>query len=439
LYWRFFYSYVLIPLIWLLFQGKGLFNEKVRRGIRSRRGLFTALEHSSKKVPPGKRVWFHSSSMGEFEQAKPIIAELKRRYPELRVIVTFFSPSGFEHGRKYPLADLVSYLPFDSRANARRFVRIVRPDVAVLVRYDVWPNHIWELQRQRIPVLIANATMRRRTPRRLPGVRSFHRAVYNAIDEILTVSETDAETFGLFSLTHPRIQPIGDTRFDQVTARSQEARKRHLIPDHILDGRKVLVAGSCWPEDEAELIPALVRLNETMQNVLLVHVPHEPTPNHLEELESDLSGKASFIRFSALNEYAGEQIIIVDSIGILLTLYAYAHVTFVGGSFRQRIHNVLEAAVFGIPVVFGPRHQNAQEPLMIVERGGAFVVNNSQELYRTLHNLLQDETARASAGRRAAQFVQMHTGATERFISHLASYLKLQSSSPRALPVEVSP
>ena len=439
LFWKYFYSYIAIPLLWCLFQGAGLLNKKVRRGIRGRKGLFARLEQESKSLPPGKRIWFHSSSMGEFEQAKPIIAELKRRYPESRILVTFFSPSGYEHSRKYALADLVSYLPFDSMQAARKFVGILRPNVAILVRYDIWPNHIWELHRRGIPVLIANATMGRRTPRRLPFVRNFHRAAYNDIDAILTVSESDADMFRSFGLNHPHIQAIGDTRFDQVHARSQEAMKRHLIPHRILDGKKVLVAGSCWPEDDAELIPAILQLQEALPNLLLIHVPHEPTPEHLEDLERELSRKASFIRFSALNEYAGERIIIVDSVGILLTLYATAHVAFVGGSFRQGIHNVLEAAVFGIPVVFGPRHQNSHEPLMLVERGGGFVVNNTGELCRTLRNLLEDENARAGAGRRAVEFVHLHTGATDRFLSHLDSYLKLQKSSAVRLPVEAAP
>jgi 3-deoxy-D-manno-octulosonic-acid transferase len=167
-------------------------------------------------------------------------------------------------------------------------------------------------------------------------------------------------------------------------------------------------------------------------------VPHEPTPDHLEELERELNGKTSFIRFSALNEYSGERVIIVDSVGILLTLYASAQVAFIGGSFRQGIHNVLEAAVFGIPVVFGPDHHNSQEPLMLVERGGGFVARDTQELKRTLGHLLEDENARASAGRSAMEFVHFHTGATDRFITCLESHVKFQEPSAMKLPAEVS-
>jgi 3-deoxy-D-manno-octulosonic-acid transferase len=195
------------------------------------------------------------------------------------------------------------------------------------------------------------------------------------------------------------------------------------MPDSVVQRKRILVAGSIWPEDEAVLLPALLNLRQEINDLLVILVPHEPTLEHLEDLEQELLGKATFIRFSGLNEYRGEQVVIVDSIGVLLILYACAHVAYIGGSFRQGIHNVLEAAVYGIPVVFGPRHRNSQEPLQLVERGGGFVVNDGDELYRTLKNLLEDDTARATAGTRAAQFVQSNVGATGKFLQHLEPYL----------------
>lgn len=425
--WEYTYSYIVIPLLWLLLQAAGLVDRKVRRGIRGRKGLETLLRSQISALPPGTRVWFHASSMGEFEQAKPIIAELKRRHPAVQVISTFFSPSGYDHSRTYRLSDVISYLPFDSLHGARMFVETVRPDVAVMVRYDVWPNHIWELQRRGVPTMIANATMRSTTPRRLPLIRSFHHHLYSAIDMILTVSESDINGFAAFRLTRPTLAAIGDTRFDQVVQRSAEARRKHILPAKIVEGKKVIVAGSTWQEDEAVLLPALLRLHRHGDPVLLILVPHEPTVAHLEELEAELRGKTTFIRFSGLNEYAGEQVIIVDSIGILLTLYAYAHLAFVGGSFRQGVHNVLEAAVYGVPVLFGPRHRSSQEPLQLVAHGGGFVVNDVDELHRALANLLHDDTARTTAGNRALRFVQANVGATDRFLEHLEPLLSSPS------------
>jgi 3-deoxy-D-manno-octulosonic-acid transferase len=248
--------------------------------------------------------------------------------------------------------------------------------------------------------------------------------VYNAIDRILTVSPSDGEVFRALGITHPVLEAIGDTRYDQVAVRSAEARKRSIIPSGILQGKRVIVAGSSWPEDEAVLLPAFLQLRQRLSNLLFIIVPHEPTVDHLEELERDLRGQVRTIRFSALNEYDGEEVIIVDSIGILLVLYASAHLAYVGGSFRQGIHNVLEAAVYGIPVLFGPKHHNSHEPLELVERGGAFIINDAAELYRTLLNLLEDERARTTAGSRAAAFVQANLGATRRILSHLEPYLR---------------
>ncbi len=421
--WEGLYTVVFIPLVWLVLRALGLVNRKVRRGISGRRTLFADLAARMRTVRPGRRVWFHASSMGEFEQAKPIIAELKRRSPETRIIASFFSPSGYDHSLKYPLADVITYLPFDTLPSVRRFLDLVRPDVAVMVRYDVWPNMIWELERRGVPALIANATMRPTSARFLPAIRNFHHHLYDSISEILTVSGRDVEAFRGFRLERAQVEAIGDTRFDQVCSRSAAARKHHLLPEGMTRGKKVIVIGSSWPEDEEVIVPAFLALRQQVPEVLMVVVPHEPTLEHLEDLERRLNGSAGTLRFSALNEYQGEPVIIVDSIGILLMLYAAADVAYVGGSHRQGIHNVLEAAVYGIPVSFGPRHKNSQEPGQLVECGGAFVVETSEELAAVWRRLLTDETARMKAGGAAAEFVTQNTGATERFLEHLEKYL----------------
>lgn len=430
LVWTAVYRFIVLPPLWLVLQAAGLVSSKVRRGIQGRRHLFDELERQVAALPVGPRVWFHASSLGEFEQAKPIIAALRTRRPDLVIVATFFSPSGYEHSRKYHLAHVISYLPFDTHRNARRFLDLVRPTAAVMVRYDIWPNHIWELRRRGTPTMIANATMRRQTKRRLPLLRSFHHSVYNAIDRILTVSSADVEAFGFFRLTHPVIEPIGDTRYDQVSIRSVEARRRSIIPAGVLQGRKLLVVGSSWQEDEAVLLPALFAVQQEIPEFLCVVAPHEPTVEHLEDLEEALREHTTSIRFSALNEYHGERVIIVDSIGILFVLFGSAQIAYVGGSFGRGIHNVLEAAVFGIPVLFGPRHRNSQEPILLVERGGGFVVTDADELTRTLRHLLTHEPSRRDAGERAARFVQANLGATDRVVAHLEATLPARRGSP---------
>ena len=369
------------------------------------------------------RIWFHTSSLGEFEQAKPIIAALRQRYDDIDIVASFFSPSGFEHSKTYKLASLITYIPFDSGSAARQFLDLLKPTVAVMVRYDIWPNHVWELKRRGIPIYIANATLRNGSVRLWPFIRNFHHYLYDNLLSILTVSEEDAKAFHRFNLSHPRIEPIGDTRYDQVWQRSIEARAKHLIPASVLRRKKVFVVGSSWEEDDEVVIPSFLRIAREDQHTLMILVPHEPTIETLERLEAKSNHGLRFIRFSDLNDYSGENVILVDSIGILTALYQYAHVAYVGGSFRQGVHNVLEPAVYGIPVLIGPKYENSQEALALVQRGGAFVVRDQENCYTTLRRLLDDKIVRDRAGKNSANLVKENIGATERFIAHLEEVL----------------
>jgi 3-deoxy-D-manno-octulosonic-acid transferase len=422
--WRLFYTVVVVPILWTMFRLLGLVDKKAARAIRGRERLFERLSAQIAGLPPqAKRVWFHSSSLGEFEQAKPIIAELKHRHPELQVVVSFFSPSGYEHSQSYKLASLITYIPFDSAANAKRFVAIMNPAAAVIVRYDIWPNHIWALEEAKVPTLIASATLRSGGARSLPILRQFHRTLYDGINYILTVSPEDKAAFDSFHLTHPVIKVVGDTRYDQVWQRSRESKSRQLIAPELLAGKRVLVVGSSWKEDEEVLLPACRQLFSTHPEFLVLLVPHEPTVENLERIESGLNGSATSIRFSNLHDYHGEKIILIDSIGILMPLYRYAHLAFVGGSFRGGVHNVLEPASYGIPVLFGPNHENSREAVDMVQLGAALPSADTETLRAQLENLLDDEPLRAAVGAKALSIVQRNMGATERFLSYLEEVL----------------
>jgi 3-deoxy-D-manno-octulosonic-acid transferase len=292
-----------------------------------------------------------------------------------------------------------------------------------MVRYDIWPNHVWELQKRNIPTLIANATLRKNSSRHYPFLRSFHRQVYESITSILTVSQSDVDSFGNFQLTQPELHVIGETRYDQVWQRSEEARSKHLIPPDILKRKRVLVVGSSWEEDEAVVLPAFRRIAQHDSNAVMILVPHEPTIDTLERLELALNYSLRFIRFSDLNDFSDENVILVDGIGILMALYQYADVAYVGGSFRQGIHNVLEPAVYGIPVLYGPKHQNSQEALELARRGGSFVVTSQEECYTHLRKLLNDKKTRTKAGAESLRLVKENIGATDRFLHYLEKVL----------------
>ncbi len=421
--WYLFYNGVVIPVFWLLLQLGSVFNPKIRRGLEGRSHLFETLDQQAKGLKASRRIWFHSSSMGEFEQAKPIIAALREKYSDLNIIVSFFSPSGYDHSKNYKPADLITYIPLDTAHNARRFITLIRPSVAVMVRYDIWPNHVWELKSRNIPTFIANATMRRNSSRLKFPLKSFHRELYQQLTSILAVSPSDVKSFERIGIRPPQVQAIGDTRYDQVWSRSLEARKKHLIPDPILRRRKVFVVGSSWEEDEAVILPTFKKIMQYDANALMILVPHEPSLQTLERIEIQLNSAPGSIRFSDLNDYSGERIILVDSIGILTTLYQYAHVAYVGGSFKQGIHNVLEPAVYGIPVLFGPRHHNSQEAIELAHRGGGIVVHNQQDCYKSLRTLLNNKKAAGKAGAISLDLVKENMGATGRFLEHLEKFL----------------
>ena len=421
--WYLLYNIIVIPVFWLLLQLGSLFNSKIRRGKSGRVHLFESLEQQAMGLKASRRIWFHSSSMGEFEQAKPIIAALREKYSDLNIIVSFFSPSGYDHSRNYKPADLITYIPFDTAANARRFLTLIRPSAAVMVRYDIWPNHVWELKKRNIPAFIANATMRRNSSRLKFPLRDFHRRLYQQLTSILAVSASDVKSFERIGVRAPQVQAIGDTRYDQVWSRSLEARKKHLIPDAILRRRKVFVVGSSWEEDEEVILPTFKKIIQYDANALMILVPHEPNLQTLERIEIQLNSSPGSIRFSDLNDYSGERIILVDSIGILTALYQYATVAYVGGSFKQGIHNVLEPAVYGIPVLYGPKHHNSQEAIELAHRGGGFVVHDQQDCYKTLRTLLNNKKATTKAGSISISLVKENMGATERFIEHLEKVL----------------
>ncbi len=423
-FWIRFYNVLVIPCFWILIHVASWFNPKVRRAIVGRREMFDKLAKDVAALTATRRIWFQSSSMGEFEQAKPIIAALRKKFKDLNIIVSFFSPSGYDHSKNYKLADVITYIPFDSRTQAGRFLDLIRPTAAVMVRYDLWPNHIWELRRRNVPTFIANATMRTDSSRFLPVIRNFHRYLYDNLTAILTVTQSDVENFRRFGITNGRLEAIGETRYDQVWQRSEDARRKHVMPEQILKRRKVVVVGSSWPEDEEVLLPTFRKILQYDPHTLMILVPHEPTLEALETIEASLGQKPRSIRFSVLNDYNNEPIIIVDSVGILMSLYQYAHVAYVGGSFRQGIHNVLEPAVYGIPVVYGPKHENSQEAQELVRRGGGFVIHDQQDCYRALRTLLSDERERTQAGAASLKLVKENIGATERFVKKMEGLLK---------------
>ncbi len=417
--WFIVYNALVIPVLFILIHAAGLFDKKVKRGIKGRKRIFEELILNAAALDKTKKlIWFHSSSLGEFEQAKPIIEEL-RKDKGINILVTFFSPSGYENSRKYPYADLISYIPFDTYSNAKRFIQIVRPSLAVIMRYDYWPNIVWAMHDFNVPCFIVDATMKPRSSRKLPLMKSFHRILYSSMTRILTVSGADTNGFKHFGCKDEQVYAVGDTRFDRVYQRSITARDKNLIKEDILKDKKVFVAGSTWENDEEIILPAFMTLAKYDKDAIFIIAPHEPTLLNLEKIENEFSGRLKTIRFSFLNNYKDERVIIIDSIGILLTLYTYAHAAYIGGSFKQGIHNVLEAAVYGIPVMFGPKIENSQETQKLLKQNGGILIKNKTEAYRKLRTLFSNEEYRKEKGKNSYQYVQENLGATEKILKEI--------------------
>ncbi|GBD89383.1 3-deoxy-D-manno-octulosonic acid transferase [bacterium BMS3Abin04] len=422
-FWQILYNTIAVPFMKVGFSILSFFNAKVKIGKKGRKRLFEDLILNLADINRQKKlVWFHSSSLGEFEQAKPIIEKLKKE-KDVNILTTFFSPSGYKNSLHYPYADVISYLPLDSSINVERFINLVKPSLVVLMRYDIWPNMIWKLGKKKIPVFIADATLRSNSKRLLPVISNFHVSLFKNISRILTVSQVDYDNYSKLVPDKSKLIAVGDTRFDRVFQKSEEAKNKTLINPKIIENKKVLVLGSSWEADEDILLPAITKLFHYDKDILVIIAPHEPTILRLEQIEEHFFNKYETIRFSLLNNYKNERVILIDSIGILLSLYKYADAAYVGGSFKQGIHNVLEPAVYGIPVLFGPKIENSQEALELVHAGSGIIIKNKKEAYRQLRNLFINNEYRRKLGNISAKYVSENLGASDKIIHEIEAKL----------------
>ncbi|MEI7824396.1 MAG: glycosyltransferase N-terminal domain-containing protein [Chlorobiaceae bacterium] len=394
---------------------------KLRTFFRARKRVFEELEQKMQKLPQSSfRLWVHAASVGEFEQARPVIAALKEKHPDIAVFVSFLSDSGYNARKNFPDASAVFYLPIDTPNNAKRLFSMIRPDILLLMRYDFWPNHLLEAKKYGAKLILAAAVLQQGSLYFKPVLKSFYRSIFHLFDRIFTVSEQDTLAFHqLFNC--PQAQTAGDPRFDQVFLRSRNReRVDHLRP--VFKNRTVLVAGSAWEKDEAILLTAWKELDERPSLVL---VPHEVNPENMARLYRDLKERSlDFMAVSALNKTFNpdRQILVIDQTGYLAELYSLASIAYVGGGFGVNVHNTLEPAVHQIPVLFGPRYHNSPEAEGLAAAGGAIVIHDQQELFDGLKSLTTDTAQRKKIGTIAGAFVQERTGATAAIAECIEGY-----------------
>ncbi|MCI6161710.1 MAG: glycosyltransferase N-terminal domain-containing protein [Prevotellaceae bacterium] len=386
-----------------------LFSRKVKTMWRGERD---ALEELKEKIEPGAQyIWFHAASLGEFEQGRPLMERMRQQHPEYRILLTFFSPSGYEVRKNYQGADIICYLPLDTIRNARRFLRTVHPIMAFFIKYEFWYNYLHILKHRNIPVYSVSSIFR-------PGQVFFkwygrsYAKVLNCFTRIFVQNEESRKLLATIGVK--AVDVVGDTRFDRVL-QVREACKVLPIVESFKQGKKTFVAGSSWQPDEDILIPYF---NEH-KDWKLVIAPHVISEEHLSQIQSRLNRKAVRYTKTTPAEAAEADCLIIDCFGLLSSIYHYGNVAYVGGGFGVGIHNVLEAGVWSMPVVFGPNNQRFQEAQGLLAEKGGFEISNYTDFERIMNRFDTDGASLAEAGKRAGQFVESLAGATEKVFSHI--------------------
>ncbi len=405
----FLYHLLLFPLFLMAMRLGALWSGKIRRGLRGK-GDWRRL---ARGIAPGEagafRVHVHAASVGEFEQAKPIIERLRSGNAPMRITASFFSPSGFEQQKSYPWIEGACYLPHDRQGEMSEFLNWFSPDLIIVVRYDLWFEFLRQARLRGIPTVLVCGVLRENSARFWPVARSFFRRLYGLLSEIHCVSEADRASFNRLVPEVPTYV-TGDTRYDRVTDRAMNGPEPSRVISDAVRGRTVIVAGSTWPRDE-ELLECL----RSERSAALVLVPHEPTAEHVALLRSQFPGSVT------LSQLESDQLhpagpIVVDRVGLLLELYRLADIAYVGGGFGDGVHSVLEAAAYGVPVVCGPRVERSRDASEMAGTEALRIVHTRSELDETVRGLLRDERSRREAGAAAARFVHERTGAVERII-----------------------
>lgn len=387
------------------------FNQRVRKWRDGRKGIFSLI---AKKVDrSSKHTWFHFASLGEFEQGRTVLEAYREHFPEKRIVATFFSPSGYEVRANYAKADYVFYLPADTPGNAQKFIDLINPEEVFVVKYEFWQNYFRTLHQRNIPLYLVSVIFRKG--------QVYFKWYGGLFRKTLTyVSYYFAQNQESVSLLHQigldNVSLTGDTRFDRVANLSLQDRSIEVVSQFV-QNRKVLVAGSTWLPDE-ELIMSLRQIYPEWKIII---APHLIDKEHLDEIESRFKDSVRFSVMSAkvpLQEEQAANVLIIDNMGMLSYLYKYADVAYIGGGFGVGIHNILEAATYGIPVVFGPAYHKFQEAHDLIAAKAAFSVHDLQDLVAVFERL-QDPMTKKEAGKRAHLYVQQQAGATGKIMDYL--------------------
>ncbi len=400
------YSFVIYAYL-LAVKIVSLFDKKVRLMVKGHAQVFRILRQQIKDDE--KYIWFHAASLGEFEQGRPLIERIRKQYPQYKILLTFFSPSGYEVRKNYQGADVICYLPFDTPTNVHRFMKLAHPCMAFFIKYEFWQNYLKALQHRHIPVYSVSSIFRKEQVFfRWYGGRYYK--VLTRFTHLFVQNEVSQQL--LATLNIHNVTVVGDTRFDRVVEIMQQAKQLPLVEafkqDHL-----VFVAGSSWPPDEEIFIDYFNRHPE----LKLIIAPHVIGENHLTEIIGRL--KRPYVRYTQATEENVKQAdcLIIDCFGLLSSIYRYGEIAYVGGGFGVGIHNVLEAAVFGIPVMFGPNNKRFQEAQQLLQLQGSFEIQGTDDFNALMDKFLTNTDFRLETGRKAGHYVNGNAGAADKVMS----------------------
>lgn len=386
-----------------------LFDKKVKKMWRGEREAFEVLKQ--KVDPCSSYVWFHAASLGEFEQGRPLMERLRRRHPEYKILLTFFSPSGYEVRKDYGGADIICYLPLDTPLNAIRFLRLVRPVMAFFIKYEFWYNYLHILKHRHVPVYSVSSIFR---PDQI-FFRWYARGyakVLRCFTHFYVQNEVSRELLAGIGINEVTV--VGDTRFDRVLS-IREQLKQLPVAEAFSEGRRVFVAGSSWAPDE----DIFIRFFNGHTDWKLIIAPHVIGEDHLEQIMQKLGRRAVRYTRTTPEEAREADCLIIDCFGLLSSIYHYGDVAYVGGGFGVGIHNVLEAAVWDMPVIFGPNNRNFIEAQGLIANGGGFEITSYEDFEGVMNRFIDDEEAVKKAGAAAGRYVESCTGATKKILSEV--------------------
>ena len=393
-----------------------IFSPKIRLFVDGRKTVFSILK--SKISPLDKAIWFHAASLGEFEQGLPVMEKIKTKFPNHKIVLTFFSPSGYEVRKNNMIADVTVYLPLDTKFNARRFLNLVHPDLVFFIKYEYWPNYLNELKKLHIKTFLISGVFRKNQAF-FKWYGSFYRSALYAFDYFFVQNESSKLLLQKLNFNNVKIS--GDTRFDRVIAILERNNSLDFIKQ-FKNNTVTIVIGSSWPKDENLLVNYI---NNNIDNVKFIIAPHNIQAGQILALKNSILRKRVLFseieadRNLPLQEY---DVLIIDTIGLLTKIYSYADIAYVGGGFgNPGVHNILEPATFGIPIIVGPNFSHFPEAVALVHQDGCVSVSNQNEFNDALSNLIMNEDVRHEKGHICSTFVQMNKGATDIILKHIGN------------------